>query len=127
MKKIQLFLATILMFSIFSCNNNVSSSTTSNEVTSSENYTQEELFDEWKKAKEYTINYNDEYTSFFNVETYKDNVLMDKNDTYQTYKDGMTLIEKNNYILDNDKLELYEYSKEVTKIVDDNGKQRIKY
>ncbi len=127
MKKIQLFLATILMLSIFSCNNNVSSSTTSNEVTSSENYTQEELFDEWKKAKEYTINYNDEYTSFFNVETYKDNVLMDKNDTYQTYKDGMTLIEKNNYILDNDKLELYEYSKEVTKIVDDNGKQRIKY
>lgn len=127
MKKIQLFLATILIFSIFSCNNNVSSSTTSNEVTSSENYTQEELFDEWKKAKEYTINYNDEYTSFFNVETYKDNVLMDKNDTYQTYKDGMTLIEKNNYILDNDKLELYKYSKEVTKIVDDNGKQRIKY
>ena len=94
MKKIQLFLATILIFSIFSCNNNVSSSTTSNEVTSSENYTQEELFDEWKKAKEYTINYNDEYTSFFNVETYKDNVLMDKNDTYQTYNDGMTLIEK---------------------------------
>lgn len=85
------------------------------------------MFDEWKKAKEYTINYNDEYTSFLNVETYKDNVLMDKNDTYQTYKDGMTLIEKNNYILDNDKLELYEYSKEVTKIVDDNGKQRIKY
>lgn len=127
MKKIQLFLATILMFSIFSCNNNVSSSTTSNEVTSSENYTQEELFDEWKKAKEYTIHYNDEYTSFFNVETYKDNVLMDKNDTYQTYKDGMTLIEKNSYILDNDKLELYKYSKEVTKIVDDNGKQRIKY
>lgn len=80
-----------------------------------------------EKAKEYTINYNDEYTSFLNVETYKDNVLIDKNDTYQTYKDGMTLIEKNNYILDNDKLELYEYSKEVTKIVDDNGKQRIKY
>ncbi len=127
MKKIQLFLASILIFSIFSCNNNVSSNTTSNEVTSSENYTQEELFDEWKKAKEYTINYNDEYTSFFNVETYKDNVLMDKNDTYQTYKDGMTLIEKNNYILDNDKLALYKYSKEVTKIVDDNGKQRIKY
>ena len=48
-----------------------------------------------EKAKEYTINYNDEYTSFLNVETYKDNVLMDKNDTYQTYKDGMTLIEKN--------------------------------
>lgn len=127
MKKIQLFLSSILIFSIFSCNNNVSSSTTSNDVTSSENYTQEELFDEWKKAKEYTINYNDEYTSFFNVETYKDNVLMDKNDTYQTYKDGMTLIEKNNYILENDKLELYKYSKEVTKIVDDNGKQRIKY
>lgn len=127
MKKFQLFLSSILIFSIFSCNNNVSSSTTSNDVTSSENYTQEELFDEWKKAKEYTINYNDEYTSFFNVETYKDNVLMDKNDTYQTYKDGMTLIEKNNYILDNNKLELYEYSKEVTKIVDDNGKQRIKY
>lgn len=127
MKKLQLFIATILIFSIFSCNNNVSSSTTSNEVTSSENYTQEELFDEWKKAKEYTINYNNEYTSFFNVETYKDNVLMDKNDTYQTYKDGMTLIEKNNYILENDKLELYKYSKEVTKIVDDNGKQRIKY
>lgn len=127
MKKIQLFLATILIFSIFSCNNNVSSSTTSNEVTSSENYTQEELFDEWKKAKEYTINYNDEYTSFFNVETYKDNVLMDKNDTYQTYNDGMTLIEKSSYILDNDKLELYRYSKEATKIVDDNGKQRIKY
>lgn len=127
MKKSQLFLSSILIFSIFSCNNNVSSSTTSNDVTSSENYTQEELFDEWKKAKEYTINYNDEYTSFFNVETYKDNVLMDKNDTYQTYKDGMTLIEKNNYILENDKLELYKYSKEVTKIVDDNGKQRIKY
>lgn len=127
MKKIQLFLATILIFSIFSCNNNVSSSTTSNEVTSSENYTQEELFDEWKKAKEYTINYNDEYTSSFNVETYKDNVLMDKNDTYQTYNDGMTLIEKSSYILDNDKLELYRYSKEATKIVDDNGKQRIKY
>lgn len=127
MKKIQLFLATILMFSIFSCNNNVSSSTTSNEVTSSENYTQEELFDEWKKAKEYTINYNNEYTSSFNVEIYKDNVLMDKNDTYQTYKDGMTLIEKSSYILDNDKLELYRYSKEATKIVDDNGKQRIKY
>lgn len=127
MKKIQLFLSSILIFSIFSCNNNVSSSTTSNDVTSSENYTQEELFDEWKKAKEYTINYNNEYTSFFNVETYKDNVLMDKNDTYQTYKDGMTLIEKNNYILGNDKLELYKYSKDVTKIVDDNGKQRIKY
>ena len=127
MKKLQLFIATILIFSIFSCNNNVSSNTTSNEVTSSENYTQEELFDEWKKAKEYTINYNNEYTSFFNVETYKDNVLIDKNDTYQTYKDGMTLIEKNNYILENDKLELYKYSKEVTKIVDDNGKQRIKY
>lgn len=127
MKKIQLFLATILIFSIFSCNNNVSSSTTSNEVTSSENYTQEELFDEWKKAKEYTINYNDEYTSSNNVETYKDNVLMDKNDTYQTYNDGMTLIEKSSYILDNDKLELYRYSKEATKIVDDNGKQRIKY
>lgn len=127
MKKIQLFLSSILIFSIFSCNNNVSSSTTSNDVTSSENYTQEELFDEWKKAKEYTINYNDEYSSSNNVETYKDNVLMDKNDTYQTYKDGMTLIEKNNYILDNNKLELYEYSKEVTKIVDDNGKQRIKY
>lgn len=127
MKKIQLFLATILIFSIFSCNNNVSSSTTSNEVTSSENYTQEELFDEWKKAKEYTINYNDEYTSSNNVETYKDNVLMDKNDTYQTYNDGMILIEKSSYILDNDKLELYRYSKEATKIVDDNGKQRIKY
>lgn len=127
MKKIQFLLALVLIFSIFSCDNNVSSSTTSKEVTSSENYTQEELFDEWKKAKEYTINYNNEYTSFFNVETYKDNVLMDKNDTYQTYKDGMTLIEKNNYILENDKLKLYEYSKEVTKIVDDNGKQRIKY
>lgn len=36
MKKIQLFLALVLIFSIFSCNNNVSSSTTSNEVTSSE-------------------------------------------------------------------------------------------
>ena len=51
MKKIQLFLALVLIFSIFSWNNNVSSSTTSNEVTSSENYTQEELFDEWKKLK----------------------------------------------------------------------------
>lgn len=127
MKKIQLFLALVLIFSIFSCDNNVSSSTTSKEVTSSENFTQEELFDEWKKAKEYTINYNNEYTSSFNVEIYKDNVLMDKNDTYQTYKDGMTLIEKSSYILDNDKLELYRYSKEATKIVDDNGKQRIKY
>ena len=38
MKKIQLFLSSILIFSIFSCNNNVSSSTTSNDVTSSENY-----------------------------------------------------------------------------------------
>lgn len=127
MKKIQLFLTLVLIFSIFSCDNNVSSSTTSKEVTSSENFTQEELFDKWNKAKKYTINYNDEYTSSFNVEIYKDNVLMDKNDTYQTYKDGMTLIEKNNYILENDRLELYEYSKEVTKIVDDNGKQRIKY
>lgn len=127
MKKIQLFLALVLIFSIFSCDNNVSSSTTSKEVTSSENFTQEELFDKWNKAKKYTINYNDEYTSSFNVEIYKDNVLMDKNDTYQTYNDGMTLIEKSSYILDNDKLELYRYSKEATKIVDDNGKQRIKY
>lgn len=62
MKKIQLFLALVLMFSIFSCNNNVSSSTTSNDVTSSENFTQEELFDKWNKAKKYTINYNNEYT-----------------------------------------------------------------
>ena len=51
MKKIQLFLSSILIFSIFSCNNNVSSSTTSNDVTSSENFTQEELFDKWNKAK----------------------------------------------------------------------------
>lgn len=127
MKKIQFLLTLVLIFSIFSCNNNVSSSTTSKEVTSSENFTQEELFDRWNKAKKYTINYNDEYTSSFNVEIYKDNVLMDKNDTYQTYNDGMTLIEKSSYILDNDKLELYKYSKEATKIVDDNGKQRIKY
>ena len=47
MKKIQLFLALVLIFSIFSCDNNVSSSTTSKEVTSSENFTQEELFDKW--------------------------------------------------------------------------------
>ena len=42
MKKIQLFLTLVLIFSIFSCNNNVSRSTTSKEVTSSENFTQEE-------------------------------------------------------------------------------------
>ena len=83
MKKNQFLLALVLIFSIFSCDNNVSSSTTSKEVTSSENFTQEELFDKWNKAKKYTINYNDEYTSSFNVEIYKDNVLMDKNDTYQ--------------------------------------------
>ena len=45
MKKVQFLLTLVLIFSIFSCNNNVSSSTTSNEVTSSENFTQEELFD----------------------------------------------------------------------------------
>lgn len=124
MKKILLIMLTaILMVGVVSCDNKVSSS---GSLSSSENYTQEELFNEWKKGKDYTLNYKGEYTSYLYEETYKDSELMGKSDVYQTYNDGMTLIENNVYMSKNNKLELVNYSKQAIKKVNDNGKERTK-